>query len=126
MAKLEYIPGVCNIGPVEIANRRQMGIISLVIAIALAAGLFGFNAPPLSRLVLFIPLAISSSAIIQAQLHFCAGFGAAGLFNFGTELGKTDTVSQADYRAKDKRKAVQITVLAVIIGAVLTTVAIFV
>ena len=126
MAQTQYIPGVCNIGPTEIASRQRTGLISLLAAVIIAAGLFILPVPHLARLILFIPVGISASALIQARLHFCAGFGAAGLFNFGDELGKTDTVSQAEYRAKDKRKAIQITIAASVIGLVIAVGAVLV
>ena len=118
MATTQYIPGVCNIGPVEIANRRRTGLISLAIAIFFAILFLMLPVSHWLRLVVFLPAAIAASALIQAQLHFCAGFGAAGLFNFGDTLGQTDTVAQAEYRAKDKAKAIQITVIAAIIGLI--------
>jgi hypothetical protein len=120
----QYIPGVCNIGPVEIANRRRTGIISLIITIIFAGVLYTTRAPHLYRLLLFLPAAISASALIQAQLHFCAGFAQAGLFNFSDQLGKTDTVAQAEYRAKDKRKAIHITLAAAAIGLLVALLAV--
>jgi hypothetical protein len=124
MATTQYIPGVCNIGPAEIRNRRNTGLISAAIGVALLVILIVTGAPPLTRAIVFVPFAIGASALIQARLHFCAGFGAAGLFNFSNEVGKTDSVSQADYRAKDKKKAIQITVAAAIIGLVIAILAV--
>lgn len=116
MASTQYIPGVCNIGPAEIRNRRRTGLISVGMGIVLTLALFAIGAPKITRVIIFLPFAIGASALIQAQLHFCAGFGAAGLFNFSDEVGQTESVSQAAYRAKDKKKSTQITVAAVIIG----------
>jgi hypothetical protein len=39
-----------------------------------------------------------------------------GAFNFGSEVGKTETVEQAEFRHKDQRKALQIILYSVIIG----------
>ena len=49
-------------------------------------------------------------------MHFCAYFGFASLFNF-SDVGKTDSVSQAEFRAKDRRKAWQIIIYSVLVGA---------
>ena len=49
-------------------------------------------------------------------MHFCAYFGFASLFNFD-DVGKTDSVSQAEFRAKDRRKAWQIIIYSVLVGA---------
>ncbi|MBW4062157.1 hypothetical protein HJC99_06300 [Candidatus Saccharibacteria bacterium] len=120
MAQTRYIPGVCNIGPAETTSRRRIGWFSLAAAVVITAVIFALGLPAYTRAIAFIPLTIAASGFIQAQLHFCAGFGAAGVFNFGSQIGQTDTVTQADYRAKDKRKAVQITTISVLIGAVIS------
>jgi hypothetical protein len=59
-------------------------------------------------------------------MHFCAGFGMRGVFNFGPTVGKTDTVSQAEFRAKDRRKAQQVFFYAALIGIVVVLVAFFI
>jgi hypothetical protein len=53
---------------------------------------------------------------LQAAFHFCAGFGSRGLYNFGTEVGKTETVQQAEFRRKDQRKALLISLYSALIG----------
>jgi hypothetical protein len=59
-------------------------------------------------------------------MHFCAGFGMRGVFNFGPSIGKTDTVSQAEFRAKDRRKAQQIFFYATLIGIALVLIALWI
>jgi hypothetical protein len=49
-----------------------------------------------------------------------------GVFNFGPTVGKTDTVSQAEFRAKDRRKAQQVFFYAALIGIVVVLVAFFI
>jgi hypothetical protein len=39
-----------------------------------------------------------------------------GVFNFGSELGKTETVEQAEFRRKDQRKALLISLYSALIG----------
>lgn len=116
----DYIPGVCNIGPAEIQKRKQTGWMGLVATGVLWSLFVGFDVPAVWRLTLFFPAAMSAAGFLQAYMHFCAYFGFANLFNFG-EVGKTDTVSQAEYRAKDRRKAWQIILLSVVIGAAVAT-----
>jgi hypothetical protein len=48
-----------------------------------------------------------------------------GVCNIGPEVGKTDTVSQAEFRAKDKKKAQQIFLYSVLIGMVVALIAFF-
>src|SRR5476651_2279193 len=78
-----YRPGVCNIGPAEIARRRRAGHVGLGAAIVLLVVLVAIGAPPLARFVIALPAAIGASGYLQAWLRFCAGFGSRGVFNFG-------------------------------------------
>ena len=114
--KQEYIPGICNIGPAEINKRRQSGWVGLVATILLWAAFWVFRVPAPWRLFLFFPAAMSATGFLQAALHFCAGFGTRGVFNFGSEVGKTETVEQVEFRQKDQRKARLILLYSVMIG----------
>jgi hypothetical protein len=64
-----------------------------------------FRVPAPWRLLLFFPAMIGATGFFQAAFHFCAAFGMRGVFNFGSEVGKTDSVEQAEFRLKDRRKA---------------------
>ena len=90
-SKAEYIPGVCNIGPAEIRRRRQSGWIGGGIT-------------------------IGASGFLQAALHFCAGFGTRGVFNFGSVVGATQAVERLEFRRKDQRKARVIGLYAAMVG----------
>jgi hypothetical protein len=116
MAAPEYIPGVCNIGRAEIRMRRIFGWIGLGMALALwaAFAFWGVRAP--WRLLVFFPASIAAIGYLQAKEHFCAHFGLGGVFNFGQDVGKTDTVEQAEFRRQDRAKAVQILVLSGLAG----------
>ncbi len=103
-----YIPGVCNIGPAEIAKRRQAGWLGLAAAALLLSLLVWLDAPVAARLLVFFPATLAASGFLQAHLRFCAGFGLKGVFNLNSEVGKTDTVMRAEFRAQDRRKALQI------------------
>lgn len=103
-----YIPGVCNIGPAEIRMRRASGIFGLGVTIIMFFLFYVVNVDPLLRLLIFVPAALAASGFLQAQLHFCAKFGMSGLFNFGDDIRKQESVDQAEYRRKDQRKAITI------------------
>lgn len=124
--KTQYIPGVCNIGPAEIAVRKRLGWYGLLITVVLEALFIWFGVSPWVRLVLFVPMFFSANGFLQGFMHFCAGFGMRGLFNFGPQVGKTDTVSQAEFRALDRKKAQQIFLYAVIIALVVALAAFFI
>lgn len=115
--QVQYVPGVCNIGPAEISKRKQAGWIGLVATLALWALLMWLDAPAVWRLTIGIPATMSAIGFLQAYTRFCAYFGFASLFNFG-DIGSSDTVEQAEFRAKDRRKAWRIVLYSLLIGAV--------
>ena len=116
--RAEYIPGVCNIGAAEIARRRQSGWVGLGVTVLLWVLFFMLRVPAPWRLALFIPAAVGAAGFLQAAFHFCANFGMRGVFNFGAQVGKTDTVEQAEFRRKDRSKARLISLLSALVGAV--------
>jgi len=115
LAPGDYQPGVCNIGPAEIARRRRAGHIGLVAALALFAVLVAIDAPNWTRLVIAMPVVIAASGYIQARLKFCAGFGSRGIFNFG-EVGPAERVADDADRARDRARARQIGAASIAIG----------
>lgn len=124
MAK--YVPGVCNIGPAEVKKRRDIGVIWIIVSAALLGILLVFHANPFLRLLIFFPLTISFSGFYQAYFHFCAGFGMSGLYNVAKSAGNTDTVAEADFRRKDKKKAQQIFTLSIVTGIIVAIVSYFI
>ena len=115
LAPVDYEPGVCNIGPAEIARRRRAGHIGLVAALALFAVLVAIDAPNWTRLLIAIPAVMAASGYIQARLKFCAGFGSRGVFNFG-EVGPMERVADDADRARDRARARQIGAASIAIG----------
>ena len=111
----EYQPGVCNIGPAEIRRRRRVGHIGLAATLGLLAVLLLLDAPPLLRLLVALPAAVSASGYLQAALKFCAGFGQLGVYNFDAAGEQTTVVEDAD-RAADRRRARQISFTSFAIG----------
>jgi len=110
-----YEPGVCNIGPEEIARRRRAGHVGLIATLGLLAALLLSDVHPLVRLAVSVPAAISASGYLQARLRFCAGYGQIGVFNLGP-LGNTTAVTDADALARDRRRARQISLMSFSIG----------
>jgi len=116
MTKDQYIPGVCNIGPAEISRRTRSGWVGVGATLLLWVVFWLFHVPAPWRLLLFFPAVVGATGFLQAAMHFCAAFGMQGIFNFGPEIGKTDTVEQAEYRRKDQQKALLIGLYAFLIG----------
>jgi hypothetical protein len=119
----DYRPGVCNIGPAEIARRRRSGHIGLIAAVILLAVLVVIDAPPLARLLVAAPAIIAASGYLQAWLKFCAGFGSVGVFNFD-DVGTTRSVVDDAARRADRRRATQIGLASFAIGLALGVVAV--
>jgi hypothetical protein len=122
-ADAQYVPGVCNIGPYEIARRRRAGHAAALVTIVMLAILLVVGAPPLLRLVIALPAAGAAIGYLQAQLKFCAGFGSLGEFNFGP-LGRAQHVADAADRARDRARAVQIIAAGAVIGGLVGLVAV--
>jgi hypothetical protein len=122
-AETAYEPGVCNIGPAEIARRRRAGHVGLLVAIVVLAVVVTIGAPPLVRLIVGLPVAAAASGYLQAWLKFCAGFGSRGLFNFGP-VGETQRVLAPHARARDRSRANQIGLASLAIGVGVAVVAV--
>jgi hypothetical protein len=119
-----YQPGVCNIGPAEIRTRRQSGILGAALTVVLLVGFVAFHVPDPWRLLIALPAGVGASGFLQAAFHFCARFGMSGLFNFGTEVGKTEAVHEQEYRRKDQRKALSILGLSLLAAIVVAVIAV--
>jgi hypothetical protein len=119
----EYVPGACNIGRAEIHKRRQLAWLSAAGGMILWIGLVLFEVAGPWRLILFVPAFLAAMGFLQAAWHFCAKFGLGGVFNFGPNVGKTDTVEQAEYRRRDRRTAMAIIGLSAIIGVAIALLA---
>ena len=119
---VDYAPGVCNIGPAEIARRRMAGHLGLLASVAVFVALVALGAPHWTRLILVITAAVSASGYLQAWLHFCAGFGSKGVYNFGP-VGTVNEVADSTARALDRSRSRMIGVAALGIGLVVAVAA---
>ncbi len=118
-----YRAGVCNIGPAEIQRRRRAGHAGVVATLALLGILVLVGAPPISRLALVVPAMIAASGYLQARLRFCANYGWRGIFNVGS-IGDDEAVVDPSARAADQRRAVQIGLGSLGIGAIVAAMAV--
>jgi hypothetical protein len=99
-----YVAGACNIGPAEIARRRQTGWLGSLGAVALGLALVAVGAPPAVRLAVGAPLYVAAIGFSQARERFCVGFAAAGVTNFEA-LGTVHRIEDGLARAADRRRA---------------------
>jgi len=116
MEEDKYVPGVCNIGKSERLMRRQFGLLGFLLTLIFLGLLYYFSLPRFWRLLVFFPAILSALGFLQERMHFCAYFGSVGVFNFG-EAGRKDNVMQAEFRKKDRMKALQIIIYSAVIGA---------
>ena len=119
-----YASGVCNIGLDEITVRRRAGHLGLAGAVALLIGLLVADASPVARLLVALPVAAAAIGYLQAYLRFCAAFGFRGVFNFGP-LGTSQPIANPEAAARDRAKAIRISVAAALIGLATGVVLVF-
>ena len=114
-----YRPGVCNIGPDEIAKRRRSGHVGLLLTLVTLAVVIVLDVPPLARFVVAVPAAAAAAGYLQAYFRFCIAFGSMGVFNFGRR-GATEHIVDREARARDRMRVVQlslaVTLIAVAVG----------
>jgi hypothetical protein len=70
--------------------------------------------------LIFIPASLGAGGLLQALFQFCIKFGFQGVYNFGPQAGKTDTVEQAEFRRQDRNKAIKIAVLGLTLASAVT------
>ena len=124
MTEIIYTPGVCNIGPEEIARRRMVGWVGTVCTIVVAAVLLVLPISFWWRLVVFVPAFVAAAGFIQAQFHFCVGFAKTGVYNFDT-LGKTETIIDPTAKSKDSNRATELYLYTIIIALFVTAIILF-
>jgi hypothetical protein len=100
----DYSPGVCNIGPREIAKRRAYGVAGIVATVVLGLVLVAIDAPQIARAIVLIPLWGAIISLEQARRKFCAAFAYAGIRSVnGSDA--TESVADAADLALDRASA---------------------
>lgn len=115
-----YVPGACNLGRAEIAQRRRVGALGIVGAIVAAAVLLAVGADPILRALVFVPLAGGFIGLIQARERFCMGYALAGMYNVTDAMGTPSRVTDGAARRADMRHAVVVLAKATIPAALIT------
>jgi hypothetical protein len=87
----------------------------LIASVILLAVLLAIGAPAWTRLLLVVTAGGCASGYLQAWLHFCAGFGSAGVYNFG-ELGTVQKVADEEARRRDRKRSLEIGAASLAIG----------
>jgi hypothetical protein len=113
-----YVPGACNIGGKEVTKRRLFGWISFVAALSLWAVLAALHIAAAWRVVVFIPAMLAALGFLQSRRRFCVMHGLSGTFKLGSAPANSGIVDQVDFRRQDRRAALAIIGLALLIGVV--------
>lgn len=116
-SELKYIPGVCNIGPIEIKRRLRNGYIGLGISLLFISVVMVFGLSQFWKIGLFFPIAFSLAGFLQARKKFCLLYGFFGLFSI---TGKRNTVHLDEQYRQDRNMALQLT-FQVVIGSICIT-----
>jgi hypothetical protein len=120
-----YQPGVCNIGPDEIARRRRSGHIGAIATVITLAVLIALDAPPFARFLVAIPAAGAAAGYLQAFFKFCIAFGSVGVFNFGRR-GTIEHVADPAARARDRMRVVQLSLAVALIAVAIGLLAVLI
>src|ERR1035437_1559422 len=123
MSTSNYIPDACNIGKEEINKRNQFGIVGLILTVLTYSLFVYFDVSRGIRFLTFIPALISAIGFLQARMHFCVYYGLAEMFNFDS-LGKSNKVENDEFVRKDKKRARLIIYSSVLIGIIVSLIAV--
>lgn len=116
-----YVPGTCNIGSAEIAQRRRVGWAGVGLGLLAVIVLIVVDASPVLRTLVFLPFAGGAIGLVQARRGFCMAYGWLGVFNFD-RLGKQTRVSDENARRADRAMAIRILLEAIGYAFVVTLV----
>jgi hypothetical protein len=106
-----------NIGPREQFKRRILGRVALIVSVALTLVLIGYDAPRLSRLIIFFPLWMAALGFFQARDKTCIALAARGACNMDAGEQK---IEDQKLVARLRVKARRIHQRALVLAAALT------
>ena len=118
-----YIPGVCNIGPLEIQRRKNWFYVavfgSFMIASMFLVSEFNLFLTIFSYLVLLGTGFGLGLVFFEWYDKFCIAFGFFGYFNF-QKLGNYSRVENKDYTNIDRRKVLNILIKSLLVSVLYT------
>lgn len=109
-----YVPGVCNINPAEIKQRRNAGHLGVALFIVLLAVLVVLDITRWVRILLVFPAILAAIGYLQAKNKFCVGYGGAGMQHADDDPAAQQVAKDA--AAIDKKRAQKINLQAIMIG----------
>lgn len=103
-----YRPGVCNIGCDERRRRFYSGIAMLILAVGYTAWLLATDQSSVYLAGTFLLLLGGLLGYFQGRTQFCVAFGALARYDLSGSGGEGGTISEADRRRKDRRRALEL------------------
>lgn len=119
----QYQAGVCNIGPSEVARRRQVAYLGGALYISFLAFAILKDFSSVTTLTALFPAIIFSVGFIQSRRKFCLAYGLMGSFNF-QKLGSLTQVEDQISLKADRSTAISILTQALGLALLLTSLAI--
>lgn len=116
MAETYYSPGICNINPQEVRNRKQAFYIGSAATVSLLGTLYILDVSAIVGFVIFLPAWIASLGYLQAKHKFCVGYAALGKYSSGNKFGQTAMVDKKRNLLADTFKAKQLNRRALLYG----------
>ena len=120
----DYIPGVCNIGSAEVAKRRSLGVVGVVVTLLAWGTMLVLDVPAMVLAITFVMAFLAATGFLQARRHFCPGYGMHAMTNFSDTIGAHENVIDPADAATDKVASRQLTLHAVLIAAAVAVVAV--
>ena len=109
-----------NIGPREQRKRRLLGIVALTVGVAVAFVLVIFEAPRLSRAVVFFPVWLAGLGLLQARERTCIALAARGMCNMDAgeeELNDENLLGQLRGKSRRIHRRALVTAIAITLVA---------
>jgi hypothetical protein len=112
---------ICNIGESERRKRRILGIVTLTVGIATAFILLAYEAPRVSRIIVFFPFWLAGLGLFQSKERICISLAARDLRNM--DAGE-EKINDQKLNEKLRLKAREINRRAIITALITTLVTI--
>jgi hypothetical protein len=115
-----YVPGMCNINPMEIRRRRMSGHIGLITTVFLVIIFVLAHTEWYFRIIIILPVFLSAIGYLQARNKFCVGLASAGQQH--ADNGKAVKITDKKSLDLDKLKTRTMNIQAFVIAIVVTVI----
>lgn len=114
-----YIPGLCNIGQVEIKIRLVMCILTVITSVGLFLYFTVVSQHWFVALLFFLSISNFMLSVLQVKYRFCVKYAFDGVFNF-SEFGNKQSVENSQFHKIDKQRARKFIIGSYLLGLFIT------